>query len=73
VEAEFALGALDAGVGLADGWLEIADLDFRIHVVALGQLIERLAEDLERLAHFQEADHDAVITIAFFAERDAET
>ena len=72
MKSEFALRTLDAGVGLADRRLEAANLGLGVDVVAIRELVHRLPQDLKRLAHFQKADHDAVIDVTLFTERDAE-
>ena len=72
VEADLALGALDAAVGLAGLRPEAAELGLRVHDRSGRQAGERLPQDREGLPHLEDADHVAVIDVAMRPKRDAE-
>src|SRR5713226_5140901 len=72
VETEFAFRPFDPSVSFAYRRTESADLYFRIHDRAGRDLLEGLLQDSDALAHFENAHHQSVISIAMLAERHAE-
>src|ERR1041385_4673633 len=72
IEAEFALGSFDAAVRFAGLRSESTKLRLRIHDWTFGDFRERLVENLQRLAHFEDANHVAVEHITVLADGHAE-
>ena len=68
IEADLALGALDARVGLALGWLE--HLRHLGADVTLGDRVERLLQDPRALSHLLDADHVAIEAVPVVAHGD---
>src|SRR5688572_6993483 len=72
IEAEFALRSFDATVGFARLGLEAAELGFGINDWAKWNIRERLLQYLQRLVHFEDANHVTIEHIAVLADRDTE-
>src|SRR5437899_363843 len=72
VEAQLAFRRFDSPVRFTDFWAEPAQLRFRIHDRAGRQSRDGLLQDFQRFAHFEDADHVAVINVAVVTQRDTE-
>src|SRR5271170_33063 len=68
VEAKLPFGRLDASVGLTGLRSQTAQFCLRIHNRAARDTVDRLLENLQRLAHLQHSQHVAVVNIAVLAE-----
>src|SRR5204862_6275206 len=71
IKAEFTLGRFDAAVGFADLRPEVAKLGLGINDRPFGNVFERLLQNFQRFAHFQNTDHVAVVNVAVLTDRHA--
>src|SRR5438093_7798745 len=72
VESEFAFGRLDAAIGFARLGPKAAQPGFRIEDRSLGNFFQRLLENLQALAHFEDANHVTVVDVTVLAQRHPE-
>src|SRR5439155_23010423 len=72
IKAQLALGRFDAPVGLAGFGAEAAQLGLGVKDWSLGDVLQGLLQDLERLAHLQDANHVTVVDVTMLSEGHAE-
>src|ERR1039458_5376574 len=69
VKTKFALRRFDAAIDFAGLRTEAAQFRLRIHDRSGGNVAQRLLQNFDALAHFQNAHHVAVVNVAVFADR----
>src|SRR5579884_956770 len=71
IKTEFAFRAFDAPVSFTSLWPKTANLRFGVHDRPFRNIAQGLVQNLQRLAHLQNADHVTVEHVAVLAKRNA--
>src|SRR5688500_12479556 len=69
VKTDLTFRPFDSAIRFSSFRAEAAQLPLRIHDRAGGEITKRGLEDIDRLAHLQDANHVAVIGVTVIAER----
>ena len=69
IETELAFGRFDAPVGFADRRTKARIFTFGFMIGPAGNLLERLLQDSDALAHLQRAHHQSIVGVAVFPKR----